>query len=79
VNLATGLLRHRFGRTAASRSISGPVFFAKRAMQKLMRDTGWVKTQRKVRRPVDFRLDPAVPGRVLDLDGRPAPALAEAA
>ena len=79
VNIANGLLRHRFGHTATSRAIAGPVFLAKRAMQKLMRDTGWVKTQRSARRVVDFRLDPTVPGRVLDLNEPAAPALAEAA
>lgn len=80
VNIANGLLRHRFGRTATSRSIAGPVFAAKRAMQKVMRDTGWVKTQRSARRPVDFRLDPESLGQIRDLDGRrPEPALAQAA
>lgn len=67
VNLANGLLRRRFGYEPRSRRIRGPSFFAKAVMQKLMRDSGWVKRERKARRPIDFRLDSAEPGRIVDL------------
>jgi hypothetical protein len=67
VSLANGLLRHRFGYEPRSRGIRGPSFFAKAVMQKLMRDSGWVKRERKARRPIDFRLDSAEPGRIVDL------------
>jgi hypothetical protein len=36
-------------------------------MQKLMRDSGWVKRERATRRPIDFRLDAAQPGKIVDL------------
>jgi hypothetical protein len=67
VSLANGLLRRRFGYEPRSRRIRGPSFFAKAVMQKLMRDSGWVKRERKARRPIDFRLDSAEPGRIVDL------------
>lgn len=67
VNLANGLLRHRFGYRPKSRNIRGPSFFGKAVMQKLMRDSGWVKRERKARRPIDFRLDDAEIGKIVDL------------
>ena len=36
-------------------------------MQKLLRDSSWVKRERSVRRPIDFRLDTAQPGKLVDL------------
>jgi hypothetical protein len=38
VNLANGMLRHRFGYAPRSRSIRGPSYFGKAVMQKLLRD-----------------------------------------
>jgi hypothetical protein len=67
VNLANGLLRHRFGYQPRSRNLRGPSYFAKAVMQKLLRDSGWVKRQRSARRPIDFRLDAAQPGKIVDL------------
>jgi hypothetical protein len=67
VNLANGLLRHRFGYRPKSRNLRGPSYFAKAVMQKLLRDSGWVKRQRSARRPIDFRLDAAEPGKIVDL------------
>ena len=46
VNLANGLLRHRFGYQPKSRNLRGPSYFAKAVLQKLYRDSGWVKRQR---------------------------------
>ncbi len=54
LHLANGMLRHRFGHTPRSRSIRGPVFFAKQVMQKLLRDGKWVKRERAVRRADRF-------------------------
>ena len=54
VNLANGLLRHRFGYQPKSRNLRGPSFFAKAVLQKLMRDSGWVKRERKARRADRF-------------------------
>ena len=42
VNLANGMLRHRFGYQPKSRSLNGPSFLAKRVMQKLLRDGKWL-------------------------------------
>jgi hypothetical protein len=36
-------------------------------MQKLYRDSGWVKREREARRPTEFRLDAAQPGHIVDL------------
>ena len=67
VNLANGLLRHRFGYTPRTRNLRGPSFFAKAVLQKLYRDSGWVRRQRNARRPIEFRLDTASPGEIIDL------------
>jgi hypothetical protein len=67
VSIANGLLRHRFGRQPKSRSIRGPSFWGKAVMQKVLRDSGWVKRERKARRTIDFRLDANQPGKVVDL------------
>lgn len=65
LHLANGLLRHRFGMRAPGRRIEGPGFLAKTVLQKLMRDSGWVRRQRQTRRAVTFRLDPA--GKPIEL------------
>ncbi len=67
VNLANGLLRHRFGYQPKTRNLRGPSYFAKAVMQKLYRDSGWVKREREARRPTEFRLDATEPGRIVDL------------
>jgi hypothetical protein len=67
VHLANGLLRHRFGYQPKSRNLRGPSYFAKAVMQKLYRDSGWVKRERKARRPTEFRLDATHPGHFVDL------------
>ena len=65
VHLANGLLRRRFAITPTSRRIEGPDYFAKAVLQKLMRNSGWIRKQRQARREIAFRLDPA--GRTIDL------------
>lgn len=67
VNLANGLLRHRFGYTPKTRNLGGPSFLAKKVLQKLWRDSGWVKRERSARRPTEFRLDAAEPGGIVEL------------
>ncbi|MBR0873981.1 hypothetical protein JQ633_26725 [Bradyrhizobium tropiciagri] len=67
LHLANGMLRHRFGHTPRSRSIRGPVFFAKQMMQKLLRDSQQSKRERVARRPIDFRLDEIDLGKIVDL------------
>jgi len=56
MHLANGLLRHRFGYEPKSRAISGPAFWSKAVLQKLLRDSAWVKRQRRARRPIEFSL-----------------------
>ena len=63
VNFANGLLRHRFGYTPKTSNLRGPSFFAKAVLQKLVRDSKWVKRERNARRPIDFRLDATSPAR----------------
>ena len=67
VHLANGLLRHRFGYTPKTSNLRGPSFFAKKALQKLVRDGRWVKRELSARRAIDFRLDATEPGRIVDL------------
>jgi hypothetical protein len=67
VNLANGMLRHRFGYAPKSRSIRGPSYFGKAVMQKLLRNGKWLKRERSARRAIDFRLDADHPGEVVDL------------
>lgn len=67
VNLANGLLRHRLGYAPKSRAIAGPSYWSKAVLQKALRNSEWVKRQRSARRIVDFRLDAAVPGQIVDM------------
>lgn len=57
VHLANGLLPHRFGIPPKSQRIEGPGYFAKAVLQKLLRDSHWVRSQRKARREITFQLD----------------------
>lgn len=67
VNLANGLLRHRFGMTTLGRSTTGPVFWSKSVFQRIARQTSWAKKKRTEGRKVDFRLDQEHPGHIVDL------------
>ena len=67
VHLANGLLRRRFGYEPKARHLSGPSYFAKAVMQKLYRDSGWVKRERSARRRTEFRLDAGQPAKIVDL------------
>ena len=67
VNLANGLLRHRFGMSPTSRATSGPSYWSKALLQKGLRNSRWVRRERSVRRSIDFRLDAARPGQILDM------------
>ena len=67
VNFANGLLRHRFGYQPKSRNLRGPSYFAKKVMGRLLRDSNWVRRERSARSPIDFRLDAAEPGKIVDV------------
>jgi len=67
VNFANGLLRHRFGYQPKSRNLRGPSYLTKKVMGRLLRDSGWVRRERSARSPIDFRLDAAEPGKIVDV------------
>ena len=62
-----GRLRRRSGYQPTARNLGGPPFFAKAGLEKLPRDGRWVKRGRDARRPIDFTLDKAQPGKLVDL------------
>lgn len=67
VTLGNGVLRNAFGWRPRSRSIAGPGYHAKAALQAVWRRSPWLKQARKVRRPIDFRLGRAAPGAIVDI------------
>ncbi|WP_375461786.1 cupin-like domain-containing protein [uncultured Enterovirga sp.] len=67
VNLANGILRHRFGVSSVGRATEGPAFWSKAVLQKVMRQTGWAKRKRREGRQIDFRLDDQRLGEIVDL------------
>lgn len=67
MNMANGILRHKLGLQPTGLSTSGPVFWAKAALQAGMKRTGLLTKARKERRPIDFVLDAERPGAILDL------------
>lgn len=67
VHLANGILRHRFGYAPRDNGISGVPYWSKAVLQKLLRDSSWVKRERQARRPIDFKLDPGQLGQILDI------------
>ncbi len=72
VNLANGILRHRFGVKRLGRSISGAPYWSKAVLQKGMRDMGWIKRERAKRREITFRLDPSRPGAIIPIQAEAA-------
>lgn len=73
LNLANGMLRHRFGRSQPARKISGPSYWAKAALQKAFRGSPWVRQARAKRRQITFKLDSEHPGAILPIaPDRPA-------
>lgn len=67
VNFTNGLLRHKFGYQAKSRSITGPTYHAKRALQRALRNSSWIRRERSARQSVDFKLDATKLGNIVDL------------
>ena len=67
VNMANGILRTKLGITPHSRATSGPAFWAKAALQAGVRRAGLLKKEQQAKRPVEFKLDPAKPGAIIDL------------
>lgn len=67
INVANGLLRDKFSIQPRSRSLTGPSFYAKAALQSGMRRLGFLNKARKERRPITFRLDEHDLGHVVDI------------
>jgi hypothetical protein len=67
VTLANGLLCHRFGWQPHSRSVQEPPYWTKAVLQKALRNDSLIRQARLARRAVEFRLDRATPGAVVDL------------
>ncbi len=67
ITMANGILRHKAGLAPKSQAIAGPGFWAKAALQAGVKRAGLLKKGRKARRAVDFKLDPARPGAIIDL------------
>ncbi|TXM79041.1 hypothetical protein FV218_00860 [Methylobacterium sp. WL69] len=77
VNVGNAILRSRLGVTPKSRATDGPGFLAKAVMQKALKNRKWTMrgAEKKGRPPVDFRLDRARLGQIVDLpktDASPA-------
>lgn len=78
LNMGNALLRTRLGITPRSTAIEGPGFWAKAALQAGVRRTGLLKQMRKAKRPIEFKLDRARPGQIVELAAKvPAPIAAE--
>lgn len=67
INMANGILRHKVGLAPRSRATGGPGFWAKAALQAGVRRAGLLKQMRKAKRPIEFKLDPAHPGQIVEL------------
>ncbi len=67
VSIANGLLRRRFGYEPKTRNLSGPTYLAKAVLEKTLRNSRWIKRERKARRSIDFTLDAADLGKVVEL------------
>jgi hypothetical protein len=67
VNLANGILRHRFGAKRPGRSLTGMSYWGKAVIQKTLRNTAWIKTERAARRQIAFKLDPGNLGAIREI------------
>ena len=67
VNYANGILREGFGWTPRSRSIVGPSFWTKAVLQKALRDAPWIKKKKTANAQIEFRLNRAEPGAIVNL------------
>jgi hypothetical protein len=69
VTVANAILRHKLGITPHSHEINGASFYAKAALQKIMRRTSWVRQEKRARKPATFRPDPRQPNGIVDISG----------
>ncbi len=71
VKLANAILRHKFGISNPGHALSGPSYYAKKVVQRVFRDAGWISKGRKERRPIQFTLDRQQLGAVKDAPAQP--------
>ena len=69
VTMANAILRHKLGVTPRSHEIHGPSFYAKAALQKVLRRTSWVRQENRARKAPSFRPDPRQPDGIADIPG----------
>jgi hypothetical protein len=72
VTVANAILRHKLGVTPRSRETNGASFYAKAALQKFMRNTPWVRQEKRARKAATFRPDPNQPNGIRDITGATA-------
>ena len=63
VTVANGILRSKLGIAAATHVTTGPSFWTKAVLQKVLK----ASPRSRIRRKPDFRLDPAAPGAIADI------------
>lgn len=67
VTLGNAILRNRLGIASKSTALEGPGFWAKAALQAGVRRAGLLKPMRKAKRPIEFELDKANLGQIVEL------------
>jgi hypothetical protein len=67
VNVANAVLRHRLGFAQPGRSMSGPSYWAKAALQAAWRRSPWARSTQAAHRPIEFKLTPGTPVGMRDL------------
>ncbi|MEQ1695379.1 MAG: hypothetical protein ABL901_06005 [Hyphomicrobiaceae bacterium] len=72
VTLGNAILRNRLGIAARSTALKGPAFWAKAALQAGVRRAGLLKPMRKAKRPIEFQLDKANLGQIIEYAPKPA-------
>ncbi len=77
INMGNGILRHKFKMNPTSVATDGAGFWAKAALQAGVRRSGLLKQMRKAKRPVEFTLDQARLGEIVEQAGEPIRIAAE--
>jgi hypothetical protein len=67
VTVANGVLRRHLGLSPDGRHLSGPGFWAKAVLQAAWRRSPWARRERRLQRPVDFRLVHDAPDGWVDI------------
>ena len=76
LNMANGILREKLAITPRSRSTEGAGFLGKSILQAAVWRSGLLEQARKERRPIEFKLDKAHPGQIIELSPQAQPPLA---